>query len=42
MANQFRALTSQHNNSTTVADFFNVAAIALTSVMGFLTVAATI
>jgi hypothetical protein len=40
MTNQFHI--SHDDASSTVADFFNVAAIALTSVMSFLTVAATI
>lgn len=42
MTNQFRIQLSQENTASTVADIFNVAAIALTSVLGFLTIAATI
>lgn len=40
MTSQFRI--QQENASSTVADIFNVAAIALTSVLGLLTIAATI
>jgi nitrate reductase gamma subunit len=42
MTNQFRIQLSQENTASTVADIFNVAAIALTSVLGLLTIAATI
>lgn len=41
MTNQFRIQASQDADST-VADIFNVAAIALTSVLSLLTIAATI
>ncbi len=40
MTDNFR--TQQDEATTTVADIFNVAAIALTGVLGLLTVAATI
>jgi hypothetical protein len=40
MTTSFR--TQQDEVSTTIADVFNVAAIALGGVLGFLTVAATI
>jgi nitrate reductase gamma subunit len=42
MTNQFRIQASQEDANSTVADLFNVAAIALTSVLGLLTIAATI
>jgi hypothetical protein len=44
MTTIFRSQTSQQDEtvSNTIADIFNVAAIALTGVLGLLTVAATI
>lgn len=42
MTNQFRIQSVQEDTASTVADFFNVAAIALTSLLGLLTIAATI
>jgi hypothetical protein len=42
MTNQFRIQTSQEDTASTVADLFNVAAIALASVLSLLTIAATI
>ena len=42
MTNQFRTQFSQEDVNSTVADIFNVAAIALTSVLSLLTIAATI
>ena len=42
MTNQFRTQFSQEDASSTVADIFNVAAIALTGVLSLLTIAATI
>lgn len=42
MTNQFRTQFSQQDADSTVADIFNVAAIALTSVLSLLTIAATI
>lgn len=42
MTNQFHIQTSQEDTASTVADLFNVAAIALTSVLSLLTIAATI
>lgn len=42
MTNQFRIQSVQEDTASTVADIFNVAAIALTSVLGLLTIAATI
>ncbi len=44
MTNNFRSQTSQQNEmvNNTIADIFNVAAIALTGVLGLLTIAATI
>ena len=42
MTNQFRIQSVQEDAASTVADLFNVAAIALTSVLSLLTIAATI
>jgi hypothetical protein len=42
MTNIFRNQSSQDAPADMVADIFNVAAIALTSVLGLLTIAATI
>lgn len=42
MTNQFRTQLSQEDTSSTLADFFNVAAIALSGFLGLLTIAATI
>ncbi len=42
MTNNFRQLTQDETVNNTIADIFNVAAIALTGVMGLLTIAATI
>ena len=42
MTNQFRIQSAQEDTASTVADIFDVAAIALTSVLGLLTIAATI
>lgn len=42
MTNQFRIESLQENTASTVADIFNVAAIALTGVLSLLTIAATI
>ena len=42
MTNIFRNQTSQDASTDLVADIFNVAAIALTSVLSLLTIAATI
>ena len=42
MTNQFSTQFSQADTNSTVADIFNVAAIALTGVLSLLTIAATI
>jgi hypothetical protein len=44
MTKNFRSQTSQQDETVnnTIADIFNVAAIALTGVLGLLTIAATI
>ena len=42
MTNNFRTETQEETVTNTVADIFNVAAIALTGFQGLLTVAATI